>query len=36
MEQNIVNPWMKLIEEINEVDFIGNYVLKNEQGIIEK
>jgi hypothetical protein len=36
MEQNIVNPWIKLIEEINEVDFSGNYVLKNEQAIIEK
>ena len=30
------NPWKKLIEEINEDGFNGNYVLKEEQAIVEK
>lgn len=30
------NPWKKLIEEINEDGFNGNYVLKEEQAIVER
>ena len=30
------NPWKKLIEEINEEGFNKNYVLKEEQSIVEK
>jgi len=30
------NPWKNLIQEINEEGFNGNYVLKEEQAIVEK
>lgn len=36
MEALITNPWLKLIEEIDSSDFNKNYVLKEEQPIVDK
>lgn len=36
MEKAIINPWLKLIEEINNPNFDNNHVLRQEQSIVEE